>query len=277
MISCTSTTESDAIKSQVVIFHAKLSNNYYDRNNYQTIDIKNISGLGTIFAEPLPQFEYFTLGDTTFYGQDFYKYSTYSPGHLEFGEFPLYNDARVFNNLSTLNFRVKTSLGELSGTVNLPDTITTLTLSVTDTLNINEPLTVSWESGFADFYAIFGYYSWRDVNGINQRTSMYVFTSNKSYTYPASTFSDNGKIEYLYVIPMNGPLPAVGTIGNLKGDGSGYLYYQVKAFNYNRMPLIVGAGESTNSLTKSVFIEKTPQDIESGIFNEIRKRILSIE
>lgn len=263
---CDNATDGDNVidsVSQITFIYA-----VYD-NDSLTIPKQEINYLGStyvygvIFGNPIPGFEYIKLGDKSFSGSPYYKYY---PGYLMFGMVSGGEEIVITSNLNPLNTELKTSFGTLSNTISLPDSVENLTLNVVDTLPLNQPLTISWNNGSADFYEVILDYSWND-----SMTYDYVyidtFITDNSITFPGTLFSHNGNIYFNSVTSINGPLPGAGVEGNMSGDGSGFLYYISPSayFNY----IVVGTGSSDRaermSLTKAERQDRFRGKIESTI------------
>ena len=89
---------------------------------------------------------------------------------------------------------------------------------------------------------------WKEDNGMWEYTWIDTFAFGNSFTFPGSIFTHNGRIYYMYVHPMNGPLPKAGSIGNMLGDGNGFLYYYGQSVS-QELWIIVGSGPSGVSAT----------------------------
>jgi hypothetical protein len=178
---------------------------------------------GEVYSAELPTFEYYKLGNKTFNGDD---YCCYFPGHISFGDgcrWTIELDDYATIDLDPIPFEVKTSLGSLSGSEDLPDTASNFSLS-SHWLDTGQSLTMSW-SGDADFYWVSWGYEWDDDVmgwGWTDADTMIVGTS---LTLPGSNFSYDGEVTVWGALPVNGPYPQPGADANMSGDGSGFFYY----------------------------------------------------
>lgn len=274
LFSCSNSTDPDVIVSQVLFFYAYHNDFYWDTHIDDVVYVENTTGRGVVFADPTPSFEYYKMGTSTYSGDDFFEYY---PGYLSFGDFSDYVDARLISNFNPLNIEVKTSLGKLSGSIALPDTIVSLTLSEYDTLELGQSFTISWSGSNADFYAVYGFYEWIDNDGSRHYEDLNDFVVGNSITYPGSVFLHNGEIRYIRVQPMNGPMPGAGSEGNMSGDGSDFLYYQVKQKAYDESDIIVGTGYGFNNLAKTASSSRSEQQIELKIREKLESIILDIK
>lgn len=233
------TTRSNSTE-QVALVWAEHERDYYDYGPDTLINSPATFITGVILSDPLPSFDYYMAGGVTFTGDDNY---TYYPGYLAFGanfNFEYYEP--ILTNYNPLNFEVKTSIGQLNGSISLPDTITSINLSEYDTLQLGEAFTVSWLGSNADFYSFNFEYEWIDEEYNWEKVWIDTFVVDNSITIPGSFFQYNGETDYIRIKPMNGPYPKNGAIGNMSGDGTGFLYYENESTRYEDDEIIVGSG-----------------------------------
>lgn len=269
----TTETDTDVIVSQVLFFYAYHYDSYWNDQTNEIVNVENTTGGGVVFADPIPSFEYYKMGDSTYSGEEYFNYY---PGYISFGDFNDNVDVRLTSNFNPLNIEVKTSLGKLSGSIVLPDTIVSLTLSEYDTLELGNSFTISWSGSNANFYTVYCRYTWIDNDGNWYYEYLNDFVSGTSITYPGSIFSHNGEIEYIGVQPMNGPIPVAGSEGNMSGEGSGFLYYQVEPERYDGDGIIVGTGYGNSNLAKTASSSRSEQQIELKIREKLESTILAI-
>ncbi len=239
LTNCDNTTSTVKTESaQIVFIYAQHNTVYWDEENYTVTPRANTEAFGVLFADPLPEFEYFVAGDSIIRGGDKIEYL---PGYIIFG---LTDDFefRIFDNLSPLKVEVKTSAGKLNGEISLPDSFVSINLSEKDTLQLGQPFTISWQGGSADFYSVSCNYEWLDENRNWQYTDLDTFVTGNSITYPGSVFNHSGRISYISIQAMNGPFPNPGARGNMTGDGSGFLYYMIDDKSPEDDTVIVGFG-----------------------------------
>jgi hypothetical protein len=110
-------------------------------------------------------------------------------------------------------------------------------------------------------------YMWQENSGIREYSWIDTFAIGNSITFPGSLFPHNGRIYYIYVIPMNGPLPEAGSIGNMVGVGNGFLYYHGQSMS-QELWIIVGSGLPGLSATMT-----TDKPDERDIKAAIRRKI----
>ena len=265
---CDNATDGDNVidtVSQISFIYAVYSNASLRTPKQEINYLESTYAYGVIFANPIPGFEYIKLGDISFSGSQYYKYY---PGYLMFGMVDGGEEIVITSNLNPLNTELKTSLGTLNGTISLPDSVENLTLNVVDTLPLNQPLTISWNNGSADFYEIFFDYSWND-SMIYDYVYVDTFITDNSITFPGSLFSHNGNIYFISVTSINGPPPGAGVEGNMTGDGSGFLYYINSSESAYFNDIVVGTGSSGRKerqpLTKADKRDRFRGKIESAI------------
>lgn len=256
--------------SQIMFGYAEHANYYWDDQNDQMVYIENTWVNGYIDGDPMPELEYIKVGDN-YYSGDYC--SEYYLGYLGFGMYDQTGEPqRITSNFDPLNVEVKTSLGKLNGTINLPDTITTVTFSEYDTLQLGEPLIVSWSGSNADFYDISLEYEWEDDEGYWGWTWIDTFIVGNSITFPGSMFTHSGEIDYFYMEPVNGPFPRAGARGNMTGEGSGFLYYfNSSDVGYLWEDIVVGSG--LYRIAKMSSHERSEKEIRSAIRRKIESCI----
>jgi hypothetical protein len=171
-----------------------------------------------------------------------------------------------------LDIHVRTSYGTLNGMISFPDTITSLTSSEYDTLQLGESLTISCSGSDADFYNIMLGYMWQEDNGIREYSWIDTFAVGNSITFPGSIFTHNGRIYYIYALPMNGPLPEAGSIGNMVGFGNGFLYYYGESIS-QELWIIVGSGLFGLSATMTAD-KLTEKDIKTATRRKIENLLI---
>ncbi len=171
---------------------------------------------GLIAADPLP-----ALWSVTLNGEEFDdpRCWAYRDGYITFGSTDPF--IVIHSGLDPVEVVLATSAGEVSGVQQLPEAVTQLQFSEAETLQLGEPLTVSWIEGAADLYHLYVVYEWGD----RQYTFIDTLVSGSSVTLDGSFFIHDGIIWEVEVETMNGPMPRPGATGNMSGYGTGYLYY----------------------------------------------------
>jgi hypothetical protein len=269
--SCSSSTEcEDETKCihQTIIAYAYFNDYYYDSQSGMYIDDFNTSLQGQGTGDPLPDFVHLKLNDSTFSGND---YIMMNCGYFDFG-YNYYENiySRITSGLDTLSVEVKTSTGTLNCTINLPDSITGLSIVPDDTLHPGQDLTVYWTGGTADFYNVYSHYFVKNDSGYFYKT-LNEFVAGNSITFPASCFEGEGRIYYVHVTPINGTLPEVGAVCNMSGEGNGFLYYFERT-EYHHDDIIISGGTSTIMKNTSV-LPPTEKEVNANIRDKIKSII----
>ena len=176
---------------------------------------------GVVFADPLPTLQSVELNDEEFSDPGLWGYQE---GYIYFGQgdYPI----AVWSGFDPIDVAVRTSAGTVTGTVSLPDEITSLEFSESEALELGEALTVSWPGQEADFWYFELYYEYGDWEYEYFET----IVSGNSVTIDGSFFSYDGIIWAVWIQPTNGPMPQPGATGNMSGYGSGYLYYSCESY-----------------------------------------------
>jgi hypothetical protein len=252
----------DGPASQIMFLYAQHDYYYGDEQNEEIT-----KAWGVVLGDPLPEFNYLKLGETMFNTDEYYKYY---PGYLYVG----LQRTIITDNLNPLNVEVKTSHGQMNGTISLPDEIDTLILSEYDNIQFGESFTISWSGSNADFYNIYFDYTWIDENDYWQWEDIEEFVTEDSYTYEGSNLLYDGEIGYIHVQPINGPFPREGSVGNMSGDGDGFLYYLTDVSEYYGQ-IDVGSGlpeyapeTASNKHNKSAIRERINKQIENRILGD---------
>lgn len=256
----TSSSNTGPSSSQNILVVAEHDNSYY--NGDSTVDFSNTYVEGLIVSDVLPNFISFKAGDSTYTEENFYEFVN---GGISFDNryFP------ILSNFTPLNVEVTTSIGSISGSISLPDTVTNVTFNESDTLQLGNPLTISW-TGNANSYYINGYYYYVDAQSQFVFVDLDTIVTGTSVTYSNSIFVHDGEISISSIIPNNGPISTPGATANMTGDGSGFLYY----INYSGQSLneeiIVGSG----LLSSQKMVNKpTKNDIKAKFKSQIAKNL----
>jgi len=242
--------------SQFIFIYLNHSNSYWDNDIDETIYNYNTNASGWLDCDPFCEFNYLKLDTIEFKGD---HYSAFDLGYKYFPNED--NSMRILSHFSSIDVELSTSLGTVSGLINLPDTIMTLGLSTTSSLPLSSPFTISWSGSNADFYRVSLDYSYTDYNENSQYKEFNEYTSDNSFTFPDTTFIYNGQINWINVQPINGSIPENGSKGNMSANG--FLYYSTKTSYYdsdNGNVIIVGSGTSgrvSSDINKNIRQDQT--------------------
>ena len=194
---------------------------------------------GGNMSDPLPALNPVKVGNQNYSENNEQFEYYYDRGYIWFDT----DDIELPNPLSV---EIKTSLGSVSGSEALPDTVTNLTFTTTDTLQLGQSLTISWTGSNADFYSIWGSYQWSDSTDYHYVNLDTILTAT-SVTYAGSLFTHDGFIYLGYLQSLNGPFPQSGSSANMTGDGIGFLYYENDTMGFGGITIVVGRGASRAS------------------------------
>ena len=136
------------------------------------------------------------------------------------------------------NFKLHTDLGSLEGEINIPDSIGNLkfiringnqidSIAIGDTINYGEKLKVEF-ADVADFFRI--EYAVHPDSGLSD--FYYDQIEDNFLLLDTNKLNVNGTIQMRIIESVNGPFPEAGNIGNMVGQGSGYLYSIRKELYY---------------------------------------------
>lgn len=245
-------------REQVVTAFAFYDTSYWDADGDSMARGPNVGLNGSVLADPMPRFDYCSIGDTVFEGPAYYDYIE---GAIQFGAWPA-----VFETLETASVEVKTSSGIVSGSIDMPGPIGDYNASCGETLSLGGPLELAW-NGDADFYQISVNYSYAvpDTVGYDwEYLRLDTLIVATEYSVPGSVFAYSGRITYSRIYPVNGPYPIPGAQSNMSGSGSGFLYY----YDYSQSPsieIVVGSGYP---------VEAGLPDERHPIYREIRRVII---
>ena len=267
-LSCSKDSESNPVSNeqicQIVLAWVEYDNSYWDDTGDSTVYIPNAELEGVVIANEPPDFNYFKIGNLTFSTKPYFNYSY---GYLYFE----HDDQPLLSQFNPVSIEVSTSLGKISGSLTLPDTIQNINLSTTDTLQIGQSFTISWTGSNADFYNFNCGYEWRDAQGNWHYKDLDSLLSGTSITFDGSIFLFNGKIDIWNISPINGPFPQKGAKPNMNGDGKGFMYY-TNDFRDLSIEITVGQGlyNVTNANKKSI---RHGQKFSRNIIESIKRRL----
>jgi hypothetical protein len=213
---------------------------------WERITIPSIDVYGDISGDPMPSMNYFLICNKKFSDP---ALSYYYQGKLEFYSYDrIWMDSIPEPKFNPITIKIKTDLGEIAGSITVPDTIKNLTISARDTVAIGTPITISWSGSNANYYQVYFYHNWLfGVVGDTMNSWGYLGYSvdtlirGNSVTFAGSRFSNDGDISEFEATPINGPFPESGAKPNLAGEGYGYLYLENKTITSDRI-IIIGKG-----------------------------------
>jgi hypothetical protein len=244
---------------------------------WERITIPSVEADGNITGNPLPkinfvQFSTIKVSDPT----NFYYFQGYEHFSLENR---IWSDSIPEPKFNPLTVKINTNIGEIEGSISVPDTIKTFAIGAGDTMALGTPVTFSWSGSNADYYQVYFFHNW--TFGIVGDTlqgwgylgySVDTMIRGNSVTFSGSRFLSDGDISEFEVIPINGPLPEQGAKPNLNGKGYGYMYLENKSITSNRT-IVIGKGIDYSFFKKSNANRITSKQSSRNIEEKIRTRL----
>jgi hypothetical protein len=209
----------DAVTALVYVEH------YYAGRRAPDWDVTYVPSVwvrGQVSGTQLPAFDFLQVGDKVIEGKDIY---TNQQGYVYFSsDHRVWEDSIAAPAFDPLTITVATDIGSVTGSVTIPDTLTSLTISVLDTVALGTPVTVSWTGGNADYYQVCYYHFWEEDSMYWSGYSKDTVVTGNSVTFDSTYFTKNAELSDFEIYPINGPIPVAGATPNMTGDGVGYLY-----------------------------------------------------
>lgn len=209
--------------------------------DWDVITVPSIWLSGQVSGSKMPAFDYLQVNDKQISGRDIYFFEQ---GYVRFDSYHrVWQDSIAAPGFYPMTVTLATDIGELVGSVEIPDTLSTLTVSVSDTVPLGTPVTVSWTGGNADYYYVWYYHLWEEAEWYWLGYSRDTVVAGNSVTFDSTYFTKNAELGDFEVYPVNGPMPAAGAIPNMSGDGSGFLYCDNKEISSD---VLIVFGEGIN-------------------------------
>jgi len=240
LVSCNKNDE-NALSAVVLIDHRYISSTE-TAGSQQVTDKSRLQIEAVVLGTPLPSMDYIQLGNKKLNDPGNYDYSM--------GMMLYYDDVLVDGTeeikLDPLKVIIKSSIGEIEGSVNLPDTIKTISVDAPDQISTGTPVKVSWSESNADFYEVRYVYEFTEDEQTENEVFIDTIVASNSVTFEGSRFEKDGRVFNIKVRPFNGPILAAGSKHNMNGDGFGYLVIQNESKKYDKQ-IIVGNGINHSS------------------------------
>ena len=209
----------DAITAFVYVQH------YYAGRRAPDWDVTYVPSVwvrGEVSGTTLPVINYLQVGDKQFTDAECF---TFQQGYVYMSpNSRVWQDSIPEPKFDPLSVTINTNIGSVSGSVSIPDTLLTLTISVSDTVPLSTPVTVSWTGGNADYYQVCYWHLWEEDTWYWLGYSRDTLVTGNSVTFDSTYFTKNAELSDFEVYPMNGPLPVAGAVPNMTGDGYGFIY-----------------------------------------------------
>jgi len=238
--------------------------------SWDVIHIPSIWARGQISGSSIPNVDYVDLSGIQYGDPEYFftelGYTYFSPNTR------IWSDTIPEPIFDPLTVRISSDIGEIEGSVSLPDTIETLSIDAADTIPVGTAITISWTGGEADFYDVGYYHNWMPDEWTWLGYSRDTIVTGNSVTLDGSYFPYNGLIEDIYVVPMCGPFPEIGAEPNMVGDGYGYLYFENQDIESDRT-IAIGEGINLDFFFKPTAAAPQPEDRSDRITQKIKSRI----
>jgi len=234
--------------------------------DWERIYIPSVFVWGDITGNPLPEIDYVQVADKKLSDP---AHINYYEGNVHFSSYErIWSDSIPEPKFDPLTIKIKTDIGEIEGSITVPDTIESLTISADDTIQFGTPVTISWSGSDADYYYVYFFHNWLEGEGYWLGYSRDTIVTTNSITYDGSRFTKDGDISEFEVYPINGPLPEPGAEPNMDGDGYGYLYLQNLEKSSDRT-IVIGAGIDYSIFEKRV----VPTSVQETMQKKIKSRL----
>jgi hypothetical protein len=258
-VSCSDKEDSPAapdIKSQISVNRVS---SFIDDENNESIELA-----GLIVDYPAPKFEYVKINNFEC-SQDLLEKHKESViiSELEYSIPP------IKSNSNTINFELKTESCLQKCTILKPKDIKNIKTSAeNDMMEKDTDLEISLNGSDADAFIILFSYVYEGKSGIIEKTIIDEMLLDSTYTIDKEVFKYDGIINRIRAYPINGITANAkkDIIGNVCGDGSGYLLYQGTPITYENQ-IIVGKGGNFNSIQEPK--PSTDEDLDIKEFKKI--------
>ena len=238
---------------------------------WERIYIPSILVYGNLIGDPLPVIDYVQVANQKF--SDPANFSYYEGGVYFTTYNRIWSDSIPEPKFAPVTIKIRTDLGEIEGSIAVPDTIETLTISAADTISLGTSITISWTGSDADYYYVYFFHNWLEDFGYLLGYSTDTVVTTKSVTFAGSRFLKDGDISEFEVYPINGPLPVAGAEPNMAGDGYGYLYLENVTKSSDRF-IVIGDGIDYSIFEKPVKpVVKQKDDLLITLYEKIRERL----
>ena len=228
---------------------------------------------GRVVGEPVPDFNYMKINTNLYEIEDNYSY------YLGCLFFKLTNEQlNTLEMTDTVTMEVSTSLGSVTGVISKPSQLDSVMINDTSSdynyqIENDQDIILTWTYGDIkpDFVHILYWYDWFD-----EITQEYVGdfvlrtipnTENSIKLFDADETNMNGEI-YVNFSSYNGPVLESNTLGNMTGEGSGYLYRRLIT-DAGIFGIQVGAGLKNKAMTEDELIEIGHQEFKKYIMGQL--------
>lgn len=205
---------------------------YFDIDSNKVIYKTTMDFEGEIIGESITSIESILIGNSSIPFEDSYSIDRKNYGVINFNK----TSDTFIEPFKTNKFTIKTDIGELDGIISMPDSVINISYNhnLFDTLKINDSLEISFK-GNADYYVLDYWITYAippDTN-LNYHVSGEIISKTNKFTISSAQLNKSGRLAINRIISFNGPFLEVGSQGNMKGDGTGFLYSQVSQHVYD--------------------------------------------
>lgn len=199
---------------------------YFDPDSNKVIYKTTMNFEGEIIGESITSIESILIGNSSIPFEDSYSIDRKNYGVINFNK-PAETFIKPFK---TDKFTIKTGIGELGGIISIPDSIFNISYNhnLFDTLKTNDSLEISFQ-GNANNYVLRYWITYAippDTILMYHARGEIISKTNK-FTISSSRLNKAGILSINTIESFNGPYLEVGSLGNMNGDGTGFLYSKV--------------------------------------------------
>ncbi len=238
--------------------------------NWERIKVPSVEVSGSITGNPIPSVTHLKIANQIFDSPNCFYFNE--------GEIRFFHDDRIWIDslpepkFSPLSISINTNLGSLDGSISVPDTIKSLSISAPDTVPKGASFTLTWTGSNADFYLVEYFHMWQEMEGYYLGNSCDTFIVGNTMNFKGNLVEKNGDFSEFAVYPINGPFPTNGAVPNLTGKGYGFLYLENKTIQLNKT---VTVGEGIDYSIFELSMLKSASNINGGIstLEKIKKKI----
>jgi hypothetical protein len=261
--------ESD-LSSQAAVVFVQHYNAGRRAPTWNIIYIPSIYVTADITGNPLPAIDYVQIANKQFNDSESFFYYE---GSIHFSSYHrIWVDSIPEPKFNPLTIKISSNIGEIDGSITVPDTIETLTINTADTIPLGTPLTISWSGSNADYYVVCYYHNWMYDEWTWLGYSKDTLVKASSVTFDSSYFSKNGDISDFEIYPINGPFPQPGAEPNMKGDGYGFLYAENSEKRSDRT-IVIGEGIDYSIFSKRTVSTSVPEILPITIQQKIKSQL----
>lgn len=205
---------------------------YFDPDSNKVIHKTTMNFEGEIIGESITSIENILIGKNSIPFTDSYSIDRKNYGVINFKK-----PAETFiAPFKTDRFIIKTGIGELEGLISMPDSVINISYNhnLFDTLKTNDSLEISFD-GNANYYVLRYWITYAippDTQLIYNEPGEMISKTNK-FTIGSSKLNKSGILSINTLESFNGPYLEEGSLGNMNGDGTGFLYSKVSQSVYN--------------------------------------------